>query len=384
MAWRERVLQTIGPGLLAGVTCGDWLRLLRENRFAIDPPYWLRAQAITTQSLVNAAVRRHEERTYLPQVMAVDMPPPVFILGHWRSGTTHLHHLLAADRRFATPNVYQTSYPHTFLTTESRSTRFVGAMLPPTRPMDNVRQAPDSPNEDEFAVCAMTFRSPCVGWMFPRRAEYYDRYLTFRGVPEREVDEWRKGLVLFLKKLTWKYGKPLLLKSPPHTCRIRLLLELFPEARFVHIHRDPFTVYQSTRHTLSRVLRLTRLQGGSGYDAEGSVLRRYREMYDVFFEERGLIPAGRYCEVGFEPLESDPIGTVRGVYEAFGLPDFGGVEADLRAYTETISGYRKNSFPELAPDLRGRIAVEWRRCFDEWGYAAESGTAIPESEQAPR
>jgi hypothetical protein len=370
MDWRERVLQTIGPGLLAGVTFGDWLHLLRENRFAIDPSYWLRAQAITTQSLLNAAARRHEDRTYLPQVLAVDVPPPLFILGHWRSGTTHLHHLLAADRRFAAPNVYQTSFPHTFLTTESRSARLVGAMLPPTRPMDNVRQAPDSPTEDEFAVCAMTFRSPCVGWIFPRRAEHYDRYLTFRGVPEREVDEWKQALVLFLKKLTWKSGKPLLLKSPPHTGRIKLLLDLFPEARFLHIHRNPLTVYQSTRHTLSRVLRLTRLQGGSGYDAEESVLRRYREMYEVFFEERGLIPEGRYCEVGFAALESDPIGTVRGVYEALGLPDVGVVESDLRAYVDSLSGYRKNSFPELAPELRGRIAVEWRRCFDEWGYSA--------------
>lgn len=384
MAWRERVLQTVGPGILAGVTFGDWVRLLRENRFAVEPPYWLRAQAITTQSLVNAAVRRHEERAYLSHVLAVDVPPPVFILGHWRSGTTHLHHLLAADRRFASPNVYQTSYPHTFLTTEGRTARLFGAMLPPTRPMDNVRQAPDAPNEDEFAVCAMTFRSPCVGWVFPRRAEHYDRYLTFRGVPEREVEEWKRALLLFLKKLTWKYGKPLLLKSPPHTCRIKLLLSLFPEAKFVHIHRNPFTVYQSTRHTLSRVLQITRLQGGSGYDAEGGVLRRYREMYDVFFEERDLIPEGRCCEVGFEALEADPIGTVRGVYEALSLPDFGGVEADLRAYTETITGYRKNSFPQLAPGLREQIAVEWRRCFDEWGYAPESGTVLPASEPSPR
>ena len=235
--------------------------------------------------------------------------------------------------------------------------------------MDNVRQAPDSPTEDEFAVCAMTFLSPYVGWIFPRRAEHYDRYMTFRGVPEREVGEWKQAFVLFLKKLTWKYGKPLLLKSPPHTCRIKLLLGLFPDARFVHIHRNPFTVYQSTRHTFSRVLRITRLQGGSGYDAEGSVLRRYREMYDVFFEERGLIPEGRYCEVGFESLESDPIGTMRGVYEALRLPDFRGAEADLKAYMATISGYRKNSFPELAPEKRGRIAVEWRRCFEEWGYS---------------
>jgi hypothetical protein len=235
--------------------------------------------------------------------------------------------------------------------------------------MDNVKQAPDSPTEDEFAVCAMTFLSPYVGWIFPRCAEHYDRYMTFRGVPEREVDEWKQALVLFLKKLTWKYRKPLLLKSPPHTCRIKLLLGLFPEARFVNIHRNPFTVYQSTRLTLSRVLRLTRLQGGTGYDDEGNLLRRYREMYEVFFEERGLIPEGRYCEVGFEALESDPIGTMRGIYEALSLPDFRSAEADLKAYTATISGYRKNWFSVLAPETRGRIAVEWGRCFTEWGYS---------------
>jgi hypothetical protein len=193
--------------------------------------------------------------------------------------------------------------------------------------------------------------------------------MTFLGVPDGELEECKQALVLFTKKLTWKYRKPLLLKSPPHTCRIKLLLELFPEARFVHIHRNPFTVYQSTRHTLSRVLRHTRLQGGTGYDAEDNILRRYREMYEVFFDERGLIPEGRYCEIGFESLESDPIATMRGIYEAMRLPEFRGAEADLKAYMATISAYRKNSFPDLAPETRGRIAVEWQRCFAEWGYS---------------
>lgn len=176
-------------------------------------------------------------------------------------------------------------------------------------------------------------------------------------------------LVLFLKKLTWRYGKPLLLKSPPHTCRVKLLLNLFPKARFAHVHRNPFTVYQSTRHTLSRVLRLTRLQGGSGYDAEGRVLRRYREMYNVFFEEQGLIPEGRYCEVAFEALEADPIGQVRRVYEALGLPDFGVAEPDLRAYVGSLSGYEKNRFPGLSASVSDRVAGEWRRSFQEWGYS---------------
>ena len=174
--------------------------------------------------------------------------------------------------------------------------------------------------------------------------------------------------MLFLKKLTWKFGKPLLLKSPPHTCRIKLLLGLFPDARFVHIHRNPCIVYQSTRHMLSRVLKITRLQNSSGYDAEGNVSRRYREMYDVFFEERGLIPEGRYCEVGFESLESNPIGTVRGVYERSACPTSVATRRTSKRTSTRSPVIGRTRSAELSPALRERITAEWRRCFDEWGY----------------
>ena len=92
-------------------------------------------------------------------------------------------------------------------------------------------------------------------------------------------------------------------------------------------------------------------------------------MYDAFFEERGLIPEGRYCEVGFEALEADPIGQVRRVYEALGLPDFGVAEPDLRGYVGSLSGYEKNRFPGLPAGVRDRVAGEWRRSFQEWGYS---------------
>jgi hypothetical protein len=104
-------------------------------------------------------------------------------------------------------------------------------------------------------------------------------------------------------------------------------------------------------------------------DLEGRTLRQYREVYDVFFAERGLIPKGHFHEIGFEALEADAIGQVRGIYEALALPDFGHVEPALRRYVASLSGYQKNRLPELPPDLRGRIAGAWRRCFDEWGYA---------------
>lgn len=41
---------------------------------------------------------------------------------------------------------------------------------------------------------------------------------------------------------------PLLIKSPVHTARVRLVLGLFPRARFLYIHRDPYEVFQSAVH----------------------------------------------------------------------------------------------------------------------------------------
>lgn len=371
MAWRDRLLRHLGAGVLGGITLGEWVRLLRDNHPAPSSRYVLRGLAVSHQSLWNSVLGWYESRRYAARVGAAAVPPPVFVLGHWRSGTTHLHNLLTLDGRFAFPNSYQVSFPHTFLTTEAVSSRLLGLFLPPRRPMDNVEWDMRSPQEDEFALAALTGQSPCLGWAFPRRRDHYDRYLTLRGVPAVEVARWKDALVRFLKKLTWKYGgRPLVLKSPPHTCRIKLLLELFPRAKFVHIRRDPYAVFQSSRLLFRTVFELHRIQRPLAEDLDDWILRQYRAMYEAYFEERGLIPAGQFHEIAFEELEENPVAQVRRAYEALGLPEFGQAEPALRRYVESIAGYRKNEFPDLPADLRARIAGAWRPCFEEWGYPA--------------
>ena len=161
-----------------------------------------------------------------------------------------------------------------------------------------------------------------------------------------------------------------MLKSPPHTCRIRLLLELFPEARFLHIHRDPFQVYQSTMGLLDRGLKLTRLQTDRGFDWSERTLRVYKEMHDVFFEERSLIPEGQFSEIAFSELEADPIGQLRRAYRELSLPDFTECEPAIRSYAESLGDYRRNQFSTLAPALHANIARRWSRAFEEFGYQA--------------
>lgn len=367
MAWRDTLLVHIGPGLLAGVTLGDWLRLLRDNRFAIFPSCLPRALMITFQSIGNSVSAWNEARRYAARLEGVAISPPLFVLGHWRSGTTHLHNLLAVDERFAFPNNYQALYPRTFLSTETVNAPLIGRLFPKRRPMDNMEWNLQSPQEDEFALCVSSFKSPYMGWKFPRQRDHYDRYLTFRGVPDSEIAQWQEAFLLFLRKLTWKYERPLVLKSPPHTCRVRLLLQMFPGARFVHVHRNPYAVFQSSRHLFQVGAVRERLQRPRQDDLDEWTLRQYRQMYDVFFEERSLIPEGHFHEVCFEDLEADPVAQVRSIYENLGLP-FTQVEPALRRYVDSIAGYRKNEFPDLSAALRARIGVEWQRCFQEWGY----------------
>jgi omega-hydroxy-beta-dihydromenaquinone-9 sulfotransferase len=356
---------------LCGVTFRDWCEVLRVNRFAVDPPYWPQAAILTVGSALNSLYRRKEMKGFGPRLAEVVVRPPLFILGHWRSGTTLLHNLLALDEQFAYPNLYEVFFPHTFLCTEEYRADQVAGLIPATRLIDNVAQGLRMPNEDEFATSVLSQCSPYMLWSFPRNTAHYERYLTFRGVPEAEVGRWKSAFVLFLKKLTLRNDRPMLLKSPPHTGRIKLLLSIFPEARFIHIRREPCTVFQSTRHLNGVLGRSLQFQRPRSDDVDDAVIRRYRQLYDAYFDERSLIPAPNLHELAFEDLERDPVGEIRRTYEALGLDGFASVLPRLEECVGTLTDYRKNEYPELPADLRRRIANEWRRSFEEWGYPRE-------------
>src|SRR5437899_1807668 len=179
--WRMAFLRRCGPGLLAGITLGQWLKLLRTD-LPMDASCFPRMVAITVQGIKNAIWARVERRRYGALLGGVKVQPPIFILGHWRSGTTHLHQLMAEDKRFAFPNTFQVTFPHTFLSTEAWEAPMATFFMPRCRPMDGMEMTLASPQEEEFAMCASTWKSPCMGWVFPRQREQFAKYLTFRGV----------------------------------------------------------------------------------------------------------------------------------------------------------------------------------------------------------
>jgi LPS sulfotransferase NodH len=369
MGWRKRLALSLMPGLATGVTFGDWVRLLWDNGFRVAPACWPRAANATARTLINTPLRWLESALYGRRIARQQVASPLFVLGHWRSGTTLLQNLLAADPRFASPSYFQVSRPHHFLLTERPKMWLArrGAS-PTTRVLDNVALHPEAPAEEEFALARTTFLSIALCWAFPRRADRYDRYLTFRGVPEHEVRRWQAAFGHLARKLTLRYGRPLIFKSPHNTARVRLLLEVFPGARFVHIRRDPYVVYQSTRRMNRIASEWFAFQTPDPGGMHERVLRRYREMYDAYLAEKSLIPAGRLAEVSYEELEADPLGQLERVYRELSLPDFEQVRPAVAAYVRSLEGYKKNQHPSLADEVRADIAREWRRFFDAWGY----------------
>jgi len=356
---------------LVGLTLGRWLQLLRDNRFAISPAYWHRAAFLTGIAAINSFYAR-KERCYDEGISATEIKvQPLFILGHWRSGTTHLHNLMSRPGSgFSYPTNYQAINAATFLWTEGAANRLFAGRVAGTRPMDNVPLDLRTPQEDEFALSSQTLLSPYLGMSFPRAEARYDRYLTFEEADRWEIDAWKSALLGYCRKLTYLHGsRPLVLKSPGHTARIRMLLEVFPDAKFVHIHRHPDEVYRSFRHYWETTVWYWYLQRPDRRRLEESLIRRYRTMHDAYHEQRRLIPAGHLCEVRYEDLEREPVAEVGRIYEALGLPAFDAFQPELADYVASLESYEKNRFKPLEEGLRQRLRQAWQREYETWGYA---------------
>lgn len=364
---------------LSGLTLGRWWKLLRENDFAIDFAYAHRAVFLTTLSAFNsmcAAVERLRFGRALREVRV--RRDPVFILGHWRSGTTHIHNLLACDDRLASPTTFQVVNPSSFLTTQQVLPRMLKPLLPDRRPMDNMAMSFDAPQEDELALSLLSGLSLYMSMSFPRRAAHYDRYMTFADVPEHEVAQWKEAFMHFVRKLSLGDDRRFVFKSPAHTGRIRLLLELFPDARFVHIHRDPYAVFQSSRHYFGTAAWHANLQALDPVVFDTEIIKRYDALYEAYLAQRGLIPAHRLHELSYDALDADPLGEMRRLYAALELEPFAAVEPEVQEYLSSIADYRKNQYHALDDDERRCVASAWERYFRAFGYPTEV-----QSPQAP-
>jgi hypothetical protein len=158
-----------------------------------------------------------------------------------------------------------------------------------------------------------------------------------------------------------------ILKSPTHTFRVRLLLEVFPNAKFVIIVRNPYTVFASTRRLWPRLLAQSTLQDEPLPDLDEMIFARYERAFEAVSRDMPLIPERNRCLVKYEDLVGNELDTVRGIYEHLGLGVFAEVSPALAAYLEQNKDYVRNTY-ELSRVEKSVIYRRWRAAFEAYGY----------------
>jgi hypothetical protein len=297
---------------------------------------------------------------------------PVFILGHWRSGTTHIHYTLAQDEQFCYLDNFQ-SFFFNICMLGSWMKALLGRWVPKTRPMDNVEMTLSKPQEEEQVLSNVTHAAGVNSFYFPRNRDYFYKYNLFQDISKREYRTWRKYYNYVLKCISAMGDNArLLLKNPNNTARARQLLELYPDAKFVFIHRNPYRVYLSTKHLHRAVLRSQALQEISEEEEDRIILENYRLIMQGYLEARAAIPAGQLVEIAYADIGTEnEMDVYKEVYETLNLGDWEAIRPKIAAYLETKKGYKKNAFVPIAPETVARIQQEWGFAFKEFGYDLE-------------
>ncbi|MFO0804434.1 MAG: sulfotransferase [Gemmataceae bacterium] len=357
------------PRLWEGMDFLAWVRLLARNRFQVHPKYAYIAAIISGVSFTHMVLRWMQHGRYGRQIAETPIDKqPVFVLGHWRTGTTLLHELLILDDRFSYPDTYACMEPNHTLLTEHFVKRWMKWVVPNRRPMDNMAVGFDRPQEDEFALCMLGLPSTYTDFAFPNNAPLDPGSLDLSGLTPGEVAKWKRGFRRFLQMLTFKDPRRLVLKSPPHTARVPVLLDLFPDARFIHIVRDPFTVFQSTVNLWKSLGRKHGMQVPRNDAAlREKVFREFRVIYDRLEEAKPRIPAGRFHELKYEDLVRDPAAEMRKAFDAVELGGFDAYLPKLKGYLERTAGYETNKFTISDAD-RAEVSARWGDVIDRYGY----------------
>ena len=359
-----------------GMDLPTFARLLVRNRFAVPPSRWLMVLTTAFTSTINMFCGVFDWFLHSNNVRRMRLwEPPLLVLGHWRSGTTLLHELLMLDPRHQCPSTYQCFAPHHFLWTSWFIPPMLRYFLPKRRPMDNVAAGWDRPQEDEFALVNMGVPSPYLVWAFPNHGPVFDEYLDLRTLPESERATWKRKWRDFVYRVAMANNRRIVLKSPTHTARVRTILEVFPDAKFIHIVRDPLVIYPSTVRlwkSLSEVQGFQVPHDDGGW-MERSVLDNFVRMYECFEQDRDLIPPDRLVDIRYEDLVADPIGEMRRVYERLNLGDFSLVEPALREEIAGSKDYRTNKYT-LPEDVADRVRGRWAPYFQRYGYNGHAAT----------
>jgi len=327
------------------MTFGRLIRILKRNHISWNPKPMARMAFLLQSSVWSSLFAAIEDFRYGKRLKELSFPSdPVFIIGHWRTGTTYLFKLMSLDTQFTAPTLFQVAEPDSMLVSHSYYKPIMKALVKQTRPMDNVRIGMDEPQEDEYAVYRLLTDSPLEKLVFPSPDRYFLSEWAENNLSLKDEESFREGLSAFFRKLRFSREGTILSKNPFHSLRIKILAEAFPGARFIQIHRNPLCVVPSTMNMWDILMKENALNGRLHKHEAREVCNVMNIMDEKISSAVAVLPEGRYTETRFEELEADPVGTLRQIYHAIGLKFPESLEAKVKDHIASNVNFRKNSF----------------------------------------
>jgi hypothetical protein len=257
---------------------------------------------------------------------------PIFVTGLPRSGTTFLHNLLIEDRANAVPRCWQTIHPAIAgdVAGEARSIRQVDRQLRMFRCL-----APDFGAMHPITATAPQECSEITAHVFSslrfdttHHVPSYRAWLDSAG--HREAYRFHRR---FLQHLAGhgEARQRWVLKCPDHVFALDAIREVYPDARFIFVHRDPMRVLASVAR-LTEVLRQPFTRRLDRATIGRQVCDRWADGAERVVAACETLPRDRVVHIRYGELTGDPVGTVARLYAKFGLPFDAAFEQRIEAY----------------------------------------------------
>ncbi len=366
-------LPLISP--LAGTTFSNLRRVLKGHRVA--PRYYFKMfitviviSVSTVFHWIDYLVMGRRIRNYSFK------ESPLFIIGHWRSGTTLLHNILSKDPDSGIVSTYHAVFPNNLKSHWIFKT-FMRIFMPAERPGDDMKISVNLPQEEEYAMSNITDRSFYHFFYFPSNySEYYKDYVRFESQTEDQVDTWKlEYRKLIIKALINTKGRRAVLKNPVNTGRVKLLLDVFPDADFIFMIRNPVIVYLSTKKFFTQLFPTINLERFTEDDISKMILDIYEQMLNDYISDKKYIGENRIFEIRYEEFELNPKKTIEEIYSRFSKKDFERVKPVLEVYMDSLDTYNGYSYSISQQEL-DIVLPRVEFAMQEWNYTIPSSLKI--------
>ena len=366
---KDRTWLIVHEEPLAGYSLPNFFRVLWDNKFRIHVKYIPRFLYAIVVSAITSPLKITQKIRFHKKIKSTEIKEdPIFIIGHYRTGTTYLMTLMAHDKSKGYVSNIEGYTPLFYLAFPKFTRWLIESSLPDVRPMDNVVMGADEPTEEEYTIGTFTPYGYYTGFIFPRNFDLYSKFLTFEGMPKHR-EKWKKAYQYMVQFLTLGHGgKQLFLKNPTTSYRIPDILEMYPNAKFIHTYRNPYEVYSSTLKFFDEVFAIYTLQTWDAEKMKQDILQNYKLLYEKLDEDLHVIPKENIYHSKYEDFIKDPVNSLKDIYQKLNISGWDDHKQNIIAYAESQLKEYKPNVHVTDDDVIRRVNEHWNKMRRDYGY----------------